>query len=59
MNDERPKKLQIRVSGTRIGDAARPRPDGAPPILATRRPLLRVNASRLGIKPPGDDEAAS
>ena len=53
-------KLALRVSGARVGDAVRPRTDGATPVaMVTRRPMLRINSSRLGVKPPGDDEAAS
>jgi hypothetical protein len=53
-------KLALRVSGARVGDAVRPRQDGAAPVaMVSRRPMLRANASRLGVKPPGDDEAAS
>ena len=52
-------KLALRVGGARIGDAVRPRADGVAPVIGTRRPMLRLNSSRLGMKPPGDDEAAS
>ena len=63
-------RIGLRVSGARVGDAVRPRPDGVAPIGptnplgASRRPMLRANASRLGMRSPeqggpGDDEAAS
>ena len=53
-------RMALRVSGARVGDAVRPRTDGAAPLATvSRRPMLRANTSRLGVKPPGDDEAAS
>jgi hypothetical protein len=55
-------RIGLRVSGARVGDAARPQADGAASGygLASRRPMLRINSSRLAaVKPPGDDEAAS
>lgn len=51
-------RLNLRVGGARVGDAVRPRTDGAVNVVATRRPMLRVNATRFG-RAPGDDEAAS
>ena len=65
MSDElrRPRKITLRVSGTRVGEAARP-VESTLGLRPTSRFGLRANASKLVIGPKpavpvDDDEVAS